>query len=310
MARHYLLSDNTAKDIDRRIKRILRGLGNPDPPLRLEDVRELLNLDRKFYTADDPSVVREYVSRVRIAGIQIYKRPKLIVDVIRKLSLQALYIPDRRRILLDESLPRLKHRWNEGHEIGHSIIPWHEDVMLGDNALTLYPYCRDQVEAEANYAAGRLLFLCERFTEEVRSGHPSIEVVRVLSGRYGNTLSSTLYRVVESGVDLPMVGIISQHPHEARKMRDHARSTVCRHFIRSPAFLEQFANTNEADLLAAITGYCGAQRGGPLGQDVLTLNDDSGARHEFFFETFYNRYDALTLGRYLRPTRTAIPASA
>ena len=40
-------------------------------------------------------------------------------------------LPDRKRILLDETLPKLKHRWNETHEIWHSITPWHSEIMLG-----------------------------------------------------------------------------------------------------------------------------------------------------------------------------------
>ena len=39
----------------------------------------------------------------------------------------------------------------------------------------------------------------------------------------------------------------------------------------------------------------------PLGQAELALTDDNGERHRFYFETFFNQYDALTLGRYLRP---------
>ena len=166
MARNRGLSAKTAKDIDERVERVLRGLGHPEPPLRLEDVRELLKLDREFYTAEDPGVLREAISRIRIAGTQVYRRPTLLIDAIRKASIQALYLPDRRRILLDSSLPKLKHRWNEGHEIGHSLIPWHQEIMLGDNSFTLTPVCQEEVEAEANFAAGRLLFLRERFTEE------------------------------------------------------------------------------------------------------------------------------------------------
>ena len=48
MARNRVLSEKTAKDIDERVERVLRGLGHPEPPLRLEDVRELLKLDREF----------------------------------------------------------------------------------------------------------------------------------------------------------------------------------------------------------------------------------------------------------------------
>lgn len=58
-----------------------------------------------------------------------------------------------------------------------------------------------------------------------------------------------------------------------------------------------------------VARYCGAQRGGPLGADVLTLKDDDGEHHGFFFETFYNGYDALTVGKYLRPVRASISVS-
>ena len=75
MAKNYLIKEKTAHDIDERVERVLRGLGNPEPPLRLEDVRELLKLDRVFYTADDPSLIQETVSRIRVATIQVFQRP-------------------------------------------------------------------------------------------------------------------------------------------------------------------------------------------------------------------------------------------
>jgi len=311
LARNRVLSAKTAKDIDERVERVLRGLGHPEPPLRLEDVRELLKLDREFYRADDPGVLREVVNRIRIAGIQVYKRPTLLIDAIKKASLQALYLPDRRRILLDGSLPKLKHRWSEGHEIGHSIIPWHDSIMHGDNSLTLKPICQEEVEAEANFAAGRLLFLRERFTEEARSLEPSIEAVRALKGIFGNTLSTTLYRVVESfGADRPLVGMISGHPHPSRRGRKFDPSSPCRHFIQSPAFRSHFGNISEVELFGEVSDYCGAQGGGPLGEDELILTDDNGDCHRFQFESFFNRYDALTLGKYLRPVHKIMPVSA
>ena len=245
-----------------------------------------------------------------IAGIQLYKRPTLLIDAIRKSSLQALYLPDRKRILLDESLPKLKHRWNEAHEICHSLLPWHQEVMLGDNKYTLLPACQEEVEAEANFGAGRLLFLRERFTEEAQSLEASIDTIRVLKGIFGNTISSTLYRYVESaGVDRPIVGMITGHPHMSRWPEDFDPSDPCRHFIRSPAFERRFGRVSEAELFAHVTAYCGAQGGGPLGEDELILTDDNEDRHHFYFETFFNQYDALTLGRYVRPEIRVIPVS-
>lgn len=311
MAKNYLLSRKTAQDIDERVERVLRGLGNPEPPLRLEDARELLKLDLAFYTADNPGIAREAVSRIRVATLQIMQRPTLIIEAVRKFSLKALYLPDRKRILLDGSEPIKKHRWNEAHEIGHSLIPWHDGVMLGDNAHTLSRDCREQVEAEANFAAGRLLFLRERFSAEARSVDLSIASVQQLHGTFGNTISTTLYRFIEvAGSEHPLVGLITCHPHATRRPADHDPTKPCRHFIQSPAFAARFSKISEAAVFEAVAGYCGSQSGGPLGTAELILCDDNGDQHRFRFETFYNRYDALTLGVYVRSEMRVVAISA
>lgn len=309
MSKNRLLSAKTAQDIDQRVERVLKGLGNPEPPLRLEDVRHLLKLDRRFYTAKDPSAVQETISRIRVATIQLYERPTLIFDAIKKFSLKALYLPDRKRILLDGDLPEKKHRWNEAHEIGHSLIPWHEDMMHGDNAHTLSNDCHEQVEAEANFAAGRMLFLQDRFTDEALALEPTLASVRQLHGKFGNTMSTTLYRFVEmAGEDRPIVGMITDHPHVSRRPANHDPAKPCRHFIQSPAFATRFSQMPEKDLFGAVAGYCGSQGGGPLGDSELILTDDNGDQHRFYFETFFNRYDALTLGIYLKPELRVIAA--
>jgi hypothetical protein len=103
--RNILLSRPTATDIESQVRKVLRGLGNPEPPLRLEDVRALLKLDRGYYSTRNDSFLREKISRMAVAGAQIIERPTLLFDAVRKFDLRALYLPDRRRILLDESQP-------------------------------------------------------------------------------------------------------------------------------------------------------------------------------------------------------------
>ena len=148
--KNIIVTGYEAQDIQKQVGKVLRGLGNPDPPLKLEEVRELLRLDRRFYSSNDQSAVREVVSRLTVAGKQIVQRPTILFDAIRKAKLSALWLPDKKRILIDESVPTLKHRWNEAHEIGHSIIPWHDNLHLGDNEFSLNPMCHAQMEAEAN----------------------------------------------------------------------------------------------------------------------------------------------------------------
>jgi hypothetical protein len=307
--RNVSLGPRTLADIDGQVIKILKGLGNPEPPVDLSVVRELLRLDRGYYSTTDDSLLRETFSRMKVAGLQVLKRPTILADAVRTLNLKALYLPDQKRILLDKDLPQLKHRWNEAHEIGHDIIPWHEGMMLGDTEQTLTPACHTVMEAEANYAAGQLLFLGGRFANEAASSHPSLNLVRNLSKSFGNTMTSTLWRFVEQGhADRPIVAMVTGHPHPARRKLDFDPANPCRYYIQSPPFRENFGTLKETDIFAAIVGYCGLQRGGSLGQREIVLHDTNGDRHVFLFETFFNRHEALTLGYWLRKHMVAVPA--
>jgi hypothetical protein len=69
-------------------------------------------------------------------------------------------------------LNRTEVALERSHEIIHSVVPWHAGAM-GDTEYSLTPDCHEQVEAEANYGAGLLLFLQGTFDEFVRSSKPS-----------------------------------------------------------------------------------------------------------------------------------------
>lgn len=305
--KNLLLSSRTAADIDVQVAKVLRGLGNPEPPVDLTQVRELLKLNRAYYSTSDTGMLREIVSRMTIAGRQVLLRPTLLLDAVRNLSLKALYLPDQKRILLDNDLPPLKHRWNEAHEIGHDIIPWHAGMMLGDTENELSPTCHAQMEAEANFAAGQLLFLSGRFVAEARSSAPSLDRVQALKGTFGNTMTSTLWRYVEQAYpELPVVGLVTGHPHTTRRAHDFNPAEPCRYCIQSPAFALRFGNVTEVQLFRNVARYCGAQRGGMIGSAEVILHDTVSEQHVFHFETFFNRYEALTLGVWQRPASVAV----
>jgi Zn-dependent peptidase ImmA (M78 family) len=296
------LKARTVADIDGQIAKILRGLGDPEPPADLRLVRELLKLDRGYYSTTDDSLLRETISRMKVAGLQVLKRPTILKDAVTSLSLKALYLPDQKRILLDEDLPPLKHRWNEAHEIGHDIIPWHAGMMFGDTEKTLTPACHEIMEAEANYAAGQLLFLGGRFIEEARSIEASLSEVLAMAKRFGNTMTSTLWRFTEQvHHDRPMVALVTGHPHPAKRKANFDPSDPCRYCVQSPAFLQRFGTISEVELFNVIARYSGAQRGGSLGEGEVALTDMNGERHLFRFETFFNGHEALSLGVWLCP---------
>jgi hypothetical protein len=288
-----------AADLRRQVEKVLRGLGNPEPPLRLEDVRELLRLDRRYYSSTDDSAARETVSRLRIAGKQIMERPSLLIDVIRKAELSALWLPDRKRILIDAEAPILKHRWYESHEIGHSLAPWHRDYLYGDSEESLSPICREELEAEANYVAGQLLFMMNRFTDEARMLPIAIDTVIQLGKRYANTITSTLWRYVEEAHQgVPLVGIVTPSPRALLRPDNREPRRYC---IESPSFRERFGQVAEQELRDVVESYVTNRRGGPLGQTDTILRDRNGDRQVFHFETFSNGHSHLTLGVYVRP---------
>lgn len=302
--KNVFLRDRTARDINDLIAKVLRDLGRPEPPLSLDAVRELLRLDRQYYSSTEDGVLRDVVHRLTIAGKQVLARPALLLDAIKKFDLRALFLPDGKRILIDRNLPDAKQRWSEGHEIGHSIIPWHLDTMLGDNKRTLTPACHEQIENEANFAAGQLLFFQQAFVHDARDLTPGIDAVNTLKKRYGNTITTTLWRYVEH-CEEPMVGGISCHP--LRLPPDFDAQAPFRYFVGSRTFQQRFTNVCEVDLFKHVQSYCANRRGGPLGASDVLLLDNSGIKHLFHFETFFNQYEALTLGIY-KSTHTRIVA--
>ena len=301
---NVILSERTARDIDGIVEKLLRELGHPQPPLRLEEIRDALSLDRAYFSATNDGVLRETVHRLKVAGKQILKRPSLLLDVVKKCSLRALWLPDRKRILIDSDIPKPKQRWNEAHEIGHSVIPWHEAMSHGDQQQTLSLVCQQQLEAEANYAAGRLLFLRDRFRQEFDGGPICLDRLRSVSKAYGNTITTGLWRLVE-GVDLPCFGLVSSHP---RHTVPEGQESV-RYFIRSPRFAERFGRYHAVSLFNALPQFCRPGRG-PIGEDDLLLTDDNGASHVFHFETFFNSYDALTLATHTGVYQPAVAMSS
>src|SRR3546814_18129914 len=103
-------------------------------------------------------------------------------------------------------------------------------MMLGDTEQTLMQACHEVMDAEANYAAGHLLFLASRFAADASGSGPGLDFVKALSGAYGNTLTSTLWRFVEQGHGgRPMVALVSGHPHRSKLGRASVRERVCQY---------------------------------------------------------------------------------
>lgn len=290
-----LVGQHEVHDINAQVDRILRDLGDPGPPLSLAVVRELLDLDRQYYSKQDPSFLQDLKHRVKVGAKQFAARPSLILDVVAKAKLSAFFLPDTKRILIDGDMPKKKHRWIEAHEILHGVIEWHNEFCFGDNRFTLNPQCDETIEAEANYGAGRLIFLGERFTEEVRSSELNFKNIKAYASDYGNSIQSTFWRAVEEQApDQPVFGMVSIHPRHpeigAKDFADDPR------FIRSARFREQFPNVTPEGAYALLEKHARWNKVGPVVNALDTLVDVDGRTFEFRIESFSTKHALLTFG--------------
>jgi hypothetical protein len=302
-----LVGEIEKREISGQVQRILRDLGNPEPPLNLADVRSVLSLDLQYYRSTDPGLIQELTHRFNLlARKTIPGLGRHIVSALAKSKLCAFWVPESARILLDQEVPAAKHRWIEAHEITHSVTPWHKDFLLGDDKQTLDPACHAVLEAEANYGAGRLLFLQERFSADARDLTLNFGSVKQLADRYENSIVSTFWRTVEErNPGQAVFGLISVHPHHA-DIGAHDGGDPWRYFIRSALFRTQFANVPPAAVFDLIARHASRRRTGPilLADDILA--DATGKIFEFRIESFSNKYALLTLGFPLRERPLAV----
>lgn len=295
--RNVRLPEETTKEIDAQVAKLLRGLGRPTPPLNLEAVFALQKLDPQFYLTSEDGVVRETLSRMKIGAKLLFERPTRIWDAIRQADLRALYVPEFRTILVDGNLHDMKKRWSSAHEIGHSILEWHGDYALGDDLLTLEASCHEIIESEANYAAGRLLFLQEQFTERILGQEHTLASLKDIAKDFANSWTATLYRAVET-LDVPAFAVIGSHP----KRRGDEKT---RYFVTSPSFCAWFPTFTETEALAVLSSFCSYSTRGPLGEKTFALSDARGERHEFAIESFaLYQGDVLSFARYTRKLPT------
>lgn len=285
------------RDIRDQIDRILRDLGNPEPPLKLKDVRSILSLDLKYYSSTDPGLVSELTHRFQLLVRKtIPDLGRHLQSALSKSKLCAFWVPEQSRIMLDSNVPQLKHRWIEAHEIIHSITPWHKNFLLGDNAQTLDPICHAVLEAEANYGAGRLLFLNDKFGVEARDVDLSFKSIDSLRKRYGNSIVSTFWRTIEDRDPGQCVfGLVSIHPYYPEIGR-HDGPMPWRYFIRSDAFAREFSRVSPETMFEIVRRHASRRRAGPVFAAEDVIRDDRGVEWEVELESFSNTYTVLTLG--------------
>lgn len=92
-----------------------------------------------------------------------------------------------------------KRRFVISHEIGHAIIPAHQESFAYiDDASRMPPIVRELFEREANQAAIEILMQGGQASEEFDSSAPSMAEIRRIAGAFGASIIATARYVVEN----------------------------------------------------------------------------------------------------------------
>jgi len=147
-----------------------------------------------------------------------------------------------------------------------------------------------------------------KIVETVRNfTHLQRELIKAATKRYGNTMTSTLWRLVEA-LDIPALGIVGSHPRGSADPDLPAQQ--CRYFIRSRTFMERFGSVTEDAACAVLRAHSSFKRGGPIANGDVTLVDDRGEQQLFHLESFYNGHEALTIFTYKGPLLARMSVSS
>lgn len=290
-------------DINEHIARLLRDLEDPEPPLKLEEVRAQQKLDLTYYSKSNLDLLDEMAHRAKMAGQQISSSAKNMRDIVSEYGLKGLLMlkEGEKKIYIDDDVVPLKRRFVIAHEILHDLLPWHRSLLIGDNESTLNPTFHQAMEAEANYGGRRLIFLGDQFQREALDCAFEWKTITQFKDRYKNTLTTTLWHMVcERDPSHPAFGLISRHPYHGGICPKAGNDNVA-YFPRSQGLIERFPGLNHDIAYSAVVQHAGTRKSGPVGHGESIFYDANGEAHIFEIYSFCNTYDLLTYGIYRKP---------
>ena len=129
--------------------------------------------------------------------------PRAVIDAkppAWRRILGAIVFPQR-VVYVDLSQSEGRRRLTEAHEIGHRIIPWHEESFLLDHEASLMAQTRDKLESEAYLAGSHLMFQAQHFMKTALDFRVTLATPILLSTQYRASIHATLRYYVENHPD-------------------------------------------------------------------------------------------------------------
>lgn len=114
-------------------------------------------------------------------------------------SIEALLIVSagKRNIVIDNSraIYSQRERFTIAHEIGHYMMPWHENLQQCDKIVDFKS--EDKIECEANDFASELLVPKSNLLEDIKDKKVTLSLIKRLAEKYDVSLVVMARRILE-----------------------------------------------------------------------------------------------------------------
>ena len=206
----------------------------------------------------------------------------------------------RKRVTyVDENTSQPRILFAKGHELGHSVLPWHtvDPVHLDDEKSLNYgglTYEGEEIlEAEASFFSAEVLFQGENFARIVRDYTVQFDSIFHIAEMHGASRHATAWRYVEEQDEA--VALLAYWPDKFKR-----GTLYCGKVVASPKFLRKFSLVDIPQHLTQDHAWMAACDSGLVLSEMISMDCDGGSSR-FGWEAWWNGY-ALLVMLHRKPT--------
>ena len=201
-----------------------------------------------------------------------------------------------RLIASDQSLDEKRSRFSVLHEIGHYILPHHQNELYVCDSKSMSFGTHLTFEKEANEVAADLLFLGERFDLEASSRVIDASTMKTLAEQFGASFESTARRMVERSYRACML-VSFQNKTPLGVDPAAAPNWQIRYCVPSPAFENRyFEKLSQGTVPSEVWALLSPPSRNVDESETVPLTISCGhppTRTSFSAEYFYNRHNVF-----------------
>jgi hypothetical protein len=210
-----------------------------------------------------------------------------------------------RLVATDIALHENKARFSVLHEIGHYVLPKHQNAFFVCDDQGLNLSTRLVLEKEASEFAADLLFLGDRFSLDANSRPINAMTIKELANKYRASFEATARRFVEKSFQACMLVVFKHKSAQSQIDASQPPIWTVKYCIASPSFRTQYFEGVQGIVPPEIAAVV-AQQGRDIAESVtceisVTLPTESTDK-PFHAEFFYNQWNVFCLLEPMLPT--------